>query len=116
MTRVHGLVVKPGNCDISINNHKSSNLKKEKGKKNQNLNNRRMMKKQLTIVAALLILVALSSNLDMVAEAQLGPGDCYDGCSTACVQGDCEHPLLSSFTYTLLFTYMNPQRYTNSGD
>ena len=75
-----------------------------------------MMKKQVTIVAALLILVALSSNLDMVAEAQLGPGDCYDGCSTACVQRDCEHPLLSSFTYTLLFTYMNPQRYTNSGD
>lgn len=75
-----------------------------------------MMKKQVTIVAALLILVALSSNLDMVAEAQLGPGDCYDGCSTACVQRDCEHPLLSSFTYTLLSTYMNPQRYTNSGD
>lgn len=50
-----------------------------------------MMKKQMTIAAALLILMALSSNLDMVAEAQLGPGDCYDGCSTACVQRDCEH-------------------------
>ncbi|ESQ34198.1 hypothetical protein EUTSA_v10009240mg [Eutrema salsugineum] len=47
-----------------------------------------MKKQQVTIVAALLILVALSSNLDMVAEAQLGPGDCYDGCSTACVQRD----------------------------
>ncbi|CAG7864602.1 unnamed protein product [Brassica rapa] len=47
-----------------------------------------MMKKQVTIVAALLIIMAFSFNLDMVAEAQLGPGDCYDGCSTGCVQRD----------------------------
>ncbi|AEE30598.1 thionin-like protein [Arabidopsis thaliana] len=47
-----------------------------------------MMKKQVTIVAALLIMMALCSSLNMVAEAQLGPGDCYDGCSTACVQRD----------------------------
>ncbi|CAH8307966.1 unnamed protein product [Eruca vesicaria subsp. sativa] len=49
------------------------------------------MKKQVTIVPVLLILMALCSNLDMVVEAQLGPGDCYDGCSTGCVQRDCEH-------------------------
>jgi hypothetical protein len=49
---------------------------------------KRMMKKQVTIVAALLIMMALCSSLNMVAEAQLGPGDCYDGCSTACVQRD----------------------------
>ncbi|ESQ34201.1 hypothetical protein EUTSA_v10009246mg [Eutrema salsugineum] len=49
-----------------------------------------MMKTQVTILAALLILVALTSNLDMVAEAQgqLGPGDCFDGCITGCVQRD----------------------------
>ncbi|KFK44533.1 hypothetical protein AALP_AA1G269100 [Arabis alpina] len=47
------------------------------------------MKTQVIVVAALLILVALSSNFDMVAEAQeLGPGDCYDGCATGCVQRD----------------------------
>ncbi|WZZ16577.1 hypothetical protein YC2023_109666 [Brassica napus] len=43
---------------------------------------------QVMIVVALLILVALSSNSDMVVEAQLGPGDCYDCCATGCVQHD----------------------------
>ncbi|KAF2555695.1 hypothetical protein F2Q68_00014195 [Brassica cretica] len=46
------------------------------------------MKTQVMIVVALLIPVALSSNSDMVVEAQLGPGDCYDGCTTGCVQRD----------------------------
>ncbi|CAN6887978.1 unnamed protein product [Brassica oleracea] len=56
------------------------------------------MKTQVMIVVALLIPVALSSNSDMVVEAQLGPGDCYHGCTTGCVQRDrdqktskCEH-------------------------
>lgn len=61
-----------------------------------------MMKKQVTIVAALLILVALFSNLDMVAEAKLGSGpyrklgaeDCYDACTTGCVNPDSECSLL----------------------
>ncbi|KAL1188224.1 hypothetical protein V5N11_025440 [Cardamine amara subsp. amara] len=57
-----------------------------------------MMKRQVTIVTALLILVALSSSLNMLAEAQqLGPEDCWDACATGCVQRDakktsqCEH-------------------------
>lgn len=54
------------------------------------------MKTQVMIVVALLIPVALSSNSDMVVEAQLGPGDCYDGCTTGCVQRDREY-ILSSF-------------------
>lgn len=98
MTREHALSVKPGNGDISLSTHKISLLKKREGK-NKNKEDlkkrKRMMKKQVTIVAALMILMALSSNLDMVAEAQLGPGDCYDGCSTACVQRDREYSLVN---------------------
>lgn len=83
------------------------------------------MKKQVTIVAALLILVALSSNLDMVAEAQLGPGDCYDGCSTACVQRDCEYylfflnlpqSLYSPSLFTLIFSLFVSARKTSRCD
>ncbi|EOA36372.1 hypothetical protein CARUB_v10010771mg [Capsella rubella] len=55
-----------------------------------------MMKKQVTVVATLLILVALFSNMDMVAEAKLGPKpfrkldavNCYDACTTGCVNPD----------------------------
>ncbi|CAH2033957.1 unnamed protein product [Thlaspi arvense] len=47
-----------------------------------------MMKIQLTIVPALLILVALSSNLTILVEAQAGTIDCYDSCSTGCVKPD----------------------------
>ncbi|CAN8291365.1 unnamed protein product [Cochlearia groenlandica] len=50
------------------------------------------MKTQVIIVVSLLILMALSSNMDTVVAAagrgELGPGDCWDGCATGCVQHD----------------------------